>query len=88
MGQSNTIINKDITTTKVEKKKIELDIKATKKQYNESFQRFTNNEKETRQLQSQIQELTTMTSGVIKMTNELTSELAKLDHSLTNYKED
>ena len=29
-----------------------------------------------------------MTSGVIKMTNELTSELAKLDHSLTNYKED
>ena len=54
MQQSNQIILKDITTTKVEKKKIELDIKATKKQYNESFQRFTNNEKETRQLQSQI----------------------------------
>ena len=29
-----------------------------------------------------------MTSGVIKMTNELTSELAKLDASLNNYKED
>lgn len=29
-----------------------------------------------------------MTSGVMKMTNELTNELEKLDTSLNNYKED
>ena len=52
MIHSNAIILKDIQTAKVEKKKIELEIKATKKSYNESFQKFTNNEKETRQLQS------------------------------------
>ena len=45
-------------------------------------------EKETRQIQSQMQELTTMTSGVVKMTNELASEEGKLVHSLQNYQED
>ena len=59
-----------------------------KKKYNENFQEYTNMEKETRQLQSQIQELTTMTSGVVKMTNELQSELGKNDTSLKNYHED
>lgn len=59
-----------------------------RKRFNDAYQGWTSADKETRQLQSQIQELTTMTSGVIKMTNELTSELAKLEASLNNYKED
>ena len=29
-----------------------------------------------------------MTSGVVKMTNELSSEQGKLEHSLQNYQED
>jgi len=32
--------------------------------------------------------LTTMSSGVVKMTNELGSEQNKLEHSLNNYQED
>lgn len=78
----------DVAAAKAEKKKVELQTKLVKKKYNDFFQEFTNNEKETRQLQSQIQELTTMTSGVVKMTNELQSELAKHEHSLKNYQED
>lgn len=88
MQEQNANIQNEITQSKSEKKKIELQIKQVKKKYNDFFQEYTNMEKETRQLQSQIQELTTMTSGVVKMTNELASEQTKLEHSLQNYQED
>ena len=77
-----------IQQTKAEKKKKEIETKTVKKKYNDCYQDHTKCENETRQLQSQIQELTTMTSGVVKMTNELNSEQGKLEHSLQNYQED
>lgn len=43
-----------INQTKAEKKKKDIDIKTIKKRYNDLFQDYTNAEKETRQLQSQI----------------------------------
>ena len=71
-----------------DKRKEELAIKQVKKKTNELFQQQATAEKDSRALQSQIKELTTMTSGVVKMTNELNSEKVKLDHQLTNFNEE
>ena len=78
----------EITEAKSRKKKVELAIKQIKKKYNDSFQEFTNHEKEIRSQNSSLQELNNMTSGVVKNTNELSSELVKHEHSLQNYIED
>lgn len=48
----NADIHEQITATKAEKKKKEIEIKTVKKKYNDCFQDYTNSEKETRQLQS------------------------------------
>ena len=71
-----------------DKRKEELAIKQVKKKTNELFQQQNSADKEIRALQSQIKELTTMTSGVVKMTNELNSEKGKLEHQLTNFNEE
>ena len=90
--QSSTELNQQtmdqITETKADKKKVEISIKQVKKKYNDAFQEFTNMEKETRALQTQIQELTMMCSGVVKMTNELHNEYKKLNQQVTNLQEE
>ena len=83
---AHTIVQ--ITEAKASKKKVELATKQIKKKYNDSFQELTNHEKEIRSLQSQLQELNNLISGVVKDTNERQSELSKQEHSLQNYKED
>ena len=58
------------------------------KEINDKFQQFTNAEKEARAVQSQILELQTMDSGVVKLTNELLSEHKKYEDTKRNLHEE
>ena len=77
-----------INETKAEKKAKEIAIKQVTKEINDKFQQFTNAEKEARAVQSQILELATMDSGVVKLTNELLSEHKKYEDTKRNLHEE
>ena len=86
--KENKEISKEIEATRAEKKAKEAKIKQVQKEINEKFQKFTNSEKDARSIQSQILELQTMDSGVIKLTNELISEHRKYEETKRNLHEE
>ena len=84
----NSQINYEIKDIQTQKRLVENQIKQRKKEFNEFDKVRKQQEELARGLQSDIQGIVTMDSGYVKMTNELISEMSKLETQKTNLEEE
>ena len=87
-GMMNSQINYEIKDIQTQKRLVENHIKQRKKEFNEFDKVRKQQEELARGLQSDIQGIVTMDSGYVKMTNELRSEMSKLETQKTNLEEE